>query len=197
MRQAAIGNRAFLGFCASRLSAPCISLINCHSFALRQARDRERRRRAAKSCSRGCRATSERLQRGVARQVRGCGRDIARQAKLQQGAMSCRGGGRGKGSGRGGRGWRAPPPAARPPTQAAGAPDGPPRRSTDDSLATRAHFMRTSHLVLPEVLHAAFEDGLVKITGHVLVQAGTRTLGMPHLAEHATVGARDAFDGEQ
>ena len=47
-----------------------------------------------------------------------------------------------------------------------------------------------------EIPHAAFDERLVAQVRDVLVYARAPTLGVPHLAEHASVRARDALDGE-
>ena len=49
-------------------------------------------------------------------------------------------------------------------------------------------------ICLPEVGHAALEQGHELLTGDVLVQAVAAALHMAHLAEHAAVGGGDALD---
>lgn len=43
-------------------------------------------------------------------------------------------------------------------------------------------------LRLREVAHTAFEQRLVRVAGHVLVEARTTALGVAHLAQHSAVG---------
>ena len=51
---------------------------------------------------------------------------------------------------------------------------------------------------LCEIINAAFDERLELVArrklGNVAVQTGTRALGVPHLAQHATVGAGNAFN---
>ena len=51
--------------------------------------------------------------------------------------------------------------------------------------------------VLLEILHAAFEDLLVVVAGDVHGAAFASSFAVAHLAEDATVGAGDAFDGHE
>ena len=53
-------------------------------------------------------------------------------------------------------------------------------------------------LALCEIINAAFDERLELVArcklGNVAVQTGTCALGVPHLAQHATVGAGNAFN---
>ena len=53
---------------------------------------------------------------------------------------------------------------------------------------------------LCEIINAAFDERLELVArrklGNVAVQTGTCALGVPHLAQHATVGAGNAFNGQ-
>ena len=49
---------------------------------------------------------------------------------------------------------------------------------------------------LLEVLHTAFDERLIREVRDVAIEPSARTLGMAHLAEHTTIGARDALDGQ-
>lgn len=70
------------------------------------------------------------------------------------------------------------------------------RRPAPDegSRPLRLSVPRTCALV-GEVADAAFDERLERVVGDVRVNARARALAVPHLAEHAPVGARDALDG--